>query len=92
MLRRISIKNYSQLEKSEKYTIDLSIDVREFTCPMPLLKTRLALHQLNKGQLLKVIATDSSTLVDMPAYCRQSGHTLVKSYERHGAYIHILKK
>jgi len=48
--------------------ISLSIDVRGLLCPIPVQKTDEALNQIEQGQVLEVIASDPTTLVDIPAW------------------------
>ena len=47
---------------------DVLLDVREDKCPMPLLKTKLALAKMDSQQILCVIATDPGSLKDIPYY------------------------
>lgn len=61
---------------------DAELDVREFLCPMPLLKMRQALRNLAQGEYLLVKATDSGALRDIPAYLRQSSHRLVRHQQK----------
>ncbi len=50
------------------------LDVTGELCPMPVVKTRLALDKLAQGQIIKVIATDVASCDDMPAFAREQGH------------------
>lgn len=65
---------------------DRELDVRTLVCPLPLLKTRQALRQMRAGEVLRVIATDSGSRRDIPAWLRQSHHVLVHWDERRGEY------
>lgn len=47
------------------------VDGRGLACPMPLLKTKVALRGVQKGQALYVIATDPNSMADIAAFCRQ---------------------
>ncbi len=48
--------------------VALSIDVRGLLCPIPVQKTGEAIKQIERGQVLEVIASDPTTLVDIPAW------------------------
>jgi len=37
---------------------DVLLDARNLSCPLPFLKTKLALNSLQAGQILQVIVTD----------------------------------
>ncbi len=70
---------------------DVHLDVCGLSCPMPLLKAKLALNDMAAGELLSVVATDPGSERDFEVFARQSGHTLLSS-ERHGDEFHYLLK
>ena len=39
---------------------DREVDARGLNCPLPILRTKKALNDMKSGQVLKVVATDSS--------------------------------
>ena len=47
---------------------DVLLDVREDRCPMPLLKTKMALAKMNSQDVLCVLASDPGSLKDIPYY------------------------
>ena len=48
------------------------VDGRGLACPMPLLKTKVALRYVATGESLYVVATDANSQADIAAFCRQS--------------------
>ena len=48
------------------------VDGRGLACPMPLLKTKVALREVAAGESLYVVATDPNSQADITAFCRQS--------------------
>ena len=40
---------------------DIELDLSGLSCPMPLLKAKLALNAMEKEQILKIKATDSDS-------------------------------
>ena len=44
------------------------IDTRGLTCPLPILKAKKALADMQSGQTLRVVATDPSSTRDFQAY------------------------
>jgi tRNA 2-thiouridine synthesizing protein A len=50
------------------------LNLRRLLCPMPVIKTQSYVKKLKAGDLLRVIATDSGSLQDIPAWCRMYGH------------------
>lgn len=53
-------------------TIKKIVDGRGLACPMPLLKTKVALRDIMLGESLYVLATDPNSQADIMAFCRQS--------------------
>jgi tRNA 2-thiouridine synthesizing protein A len=68
---------------------DTELDVTELLCPLPVLKARKRLQTLASGSILKVVATDPMSAVDMPHFCQEQGHDLL-SYERQDRH-HIFR-
>jgi TusA-related sulfurtransferase len=67
------------------------IDTRGLNCPLPILKAKKALAELESGQLLKVVATDPGSLRDFQAFTRQTGHELVEQQTLNSEFIHLLR-
>ncbi|HEX7888270.1 MAG TPA: sulfurtransferase TusA family protein [Ramlibacter sp.] len=72
--------------------IDKEIDTRGLNCPLPILKAKKALTDMQSGQLLKVVSTDSGSLRDFQAFCKQTGNELVEQQTVGEDYIHVLKR
>lgn len=51
------------------------VDGRGLACPMPLLKTKVALRHVATGESLYVVATDPNSQADITAFCEQSQKT-----------------
>ncbi|OXT02655.1 response regulator SirA [Notoacmeibacter marinus] len=54
-------------------------DLRGLSCPMPVLKTRRRLRDMRPGQQLAVLTSDPLAVIDIPAFCQEDGHVLLKS-------------
>ncbi len=68
------------------------IDTRGLNCPLPILKAKKALTELQAGQLLKVVATDAGSLRDFQAFARQTGNELVEQRTVGEEFIHVLRR
>jgi tRNA 2-thiouridine synthesizing protein A len=68
------------------------LDVRGLNCPMPLLKAKKALNDLQPGSLLRVLATDPGSVRDFEVFSRQSGHALLESRQEDGTFVYLLRK
>jgi TusA-related sulfurtransferase len=72
--------------------IHKEIDTRGLNCPLPILKAKKALAELDSGQLLKVEATDTGSLRDFQAFAKQTGNELVEQQTVGAEFIHILRR
>ena len=55
------------------------LDATGLLCPLPVLKIRKRLKSLATEQIVKVIADDPAAIVDVPHFCREQGHKLLKN-------------
>ena len=53
---------------------DQLLDVVGLFCPLPIIRTAAAMRCLQPGRVLEVLADDPVALVDMPNWCKSSGH------------------
>ncbi|MDC1312010.1 sulfurtransferase TusA family protein [Burkholderiales bacterium] len=72
--------------------IDLSLDVKGLNCPLPILKTKKALQQVNVGNILEVLTTDPGSVPDFNAFCRQTGHELIDTIEQKTSFRFLIRK
>lgn len=68
------------------------IDTRGLNCPLPILKAKKALADMDSGQVLKVVATDPGSMRDFQAFSRQTGHELVEQQTEGDEFIHFLRR
>jgi len=68
------------------------LDTRGLNCPLPILKAKKALAEMESGQLLKVVATDPGSTRDFQAFARQTGNELVEQHAEADEFIHVLKR
>jgi tRNA 2-thiouridine synthesizing protein A len=58
--------------------IAVQVDARGLSCPMPIVKTAMAVKAVPSGALIEVLATDPGSQRDFVAWCRSTGHELVE--------------
>ncbi len=68
------------------------LDAKGLQCPMPLLKAKKALNEMNPEELLRVLATDPGSMRDFEVFSKQSGHALLESRKEGDTYIYLLRK
>jgi tRNA 2-thiouridine synthesizing protein A len=65
------------------------LDLRGLRCPQPVLRAKKALRNIAVGGTLVLECTDPLTVIDVPVFANQTGHTLV-SQESKGE-LHVFK-
>jgi TusA-related sulfurtransferase len=73
-------------------TVTETLDVKGLACPMPVVKTRLAIDKLAPGDVLQVLATDRGSLNDIPAWAEATGHKLLSVEERDTEIVFLVEK
>ena len=72
--------------------VQREIDTRGLNCPLPILKAKKALAEMVSGDLLRVVATDPSSMRDFQAFARQTGNELVHQETAGSEFIHVLRR
>jgi TusA-related sulfurtransferase len=72
--------------------IHKEIDTRGLNCPLPILKAKKSLNEMESGQLLKVVSTDPGSVRDFQAFARQTGNELVEQQTVGDDFIHVLRR
>jgi len=55
---------------------ETTLDLRGLRCPQPVLRAKKALRNVPIGGTLVLECTDPLTVIDVPHFCNQTGHTL----------------
>jgi len=71
---------------------DKEIDAKNLNCPLPILRCKKGLSEINANQILKIMATDSGSVKDFQAFCNQTGHELLQQDNANGVLTFYIKK
>lgn len=71
---------------------EITLDLSGLLCPLPVLRARKHLETMVPGEVLKVIATDPMSAIDMPHFCSQQGHTLLDQSTEAGTLIFRIRR
>ena len=71
---------------------DQSLDCIGLYCPMPIVKTAEIFKQLKQGEVLEVLSDDIGIKLDMPAWCKSTGHEFLGVEENDGEIRVYVKK
>lgn len=79
-------------EPNPSAEIDQVLDASDLHCPMPLLKTKLALNGLPRGARLLVVATDAGSARDIPAFLKHTAHKLISTEELDETFRFLIER
>ena len=71
---------------------DKEIDARNLKCPLPILRCKKGLAEIEPTETLKIVATDPSAVKDFQAFCKQTGHELLQLDEEDNLFTFYIKK
>ena len=71
---------------------DKELDAKNLNCPLPILRCKKGLSEIEAGQTLKVVATDAGSVKDFQAFCKQTGHELLQMDEANNLFTFYIKK
>jgi tRNA 2-thiouridine synthesizing protein A len=73
-------------------TFTLEIDAVGLNCPMPLLKLKKALNQLNSADVVKILVSDPAAHLDFGVYCQQATHEILAVVKNENVQTFYIKK
>jgi TusA-related sulfurtransferase len=78
---------------SAEFDITETLDVKGASCPMPVVKTKSAIDDLDSGAILEVLATDPGSVSDIDGWASgTNGVELVDQEEGNDVYKHYVRK
>ena len=69
-----------------------TLDARGLNCPLPILRTKKAIAQIETGQVLEMTATDPGSLKDIESFCAQTGNELLASSQQGSDFVFQIRK
>lgn len=68
------------------------LDCEKLSCPLPVVKTKQTLEQMESGEVLEVRCTDKGSVADLQSWAKRAGHHYIGLIEEEGVYRHFLRK
>ncbi|MBQ8666778.1 MAG: sulfurtransferase TusA family protein [Lachnospiraceae bacterium] len=60
------------------FEVDDKVDVTDVVCPVTFVKTKVALEELDEGQILQVHLNDGEPVLNVPRSVKDEGHTVIR--------------
>lgn len=89
---------YRYLKETNKQGVNgmiqanMQLDAKGLACPMPIVKTKKAITDLEEGQVLEVQATDKGSKADLAAWASSVGHQYLGTVEEGDVLYHYIRK
>ncbi len=77
---------------SETVEFHKDLDARGLNCPLPILKAKKALADMETGQVLKIVATDTGSVRDFQAFAKQTGNALLAHTHINGEFTFLMRR
>lgn len=75
------------------YEIDDTVDITDVVCPVTFVKAKVALEELDDGQILAIRMNDGEPVQNVPRSIKEEGHQILKlNANDDGTYTLIVKK
>ena len=68
------------------------LDAKGLSCPMPIVKTKKEIENIQPGQVIEVQATDKGSKADIQAWAESAGHHYLGTLEEGEVLKHYLRK
>jgi tRNA 2-thiouridine synthesizing protein A len=68
------------------------LDAKGLACPMPIVKTKKTMGEMESGQVLEVHTTDKGAKNDLTAWAKSGGHELLQHEDENGVLKFWIKK
>ena len=75
------------------FQIDDTVDITDVVCPVTFVKAKVALEELDDGQILAIRMNDGEPVQNVPRSIKEEGHQILKlNANEDGSYTLIVKK
>ena len=78
---------------SEEIKVDDTVDVTDVKCPTTFVKAKVAIEELDEGQILAIRLNDGEPVQNVPRSLKEEGHKILKLNDNQdGTFTLFVKK
>ncbi len=75
------------------FDINETLDITDVVCPVTFVKVKVALEELDEGQILSIRLTDGEPVQNVPRSVKEEGHQILRLTDNEdGTYNLIVRK
>jgi len=71
---------------------DKELDTKGLNCPLPLLRLKKMMPELELGEVVRVLATDPAAHLDFGVFTERAGHEIINTCQEEGVYVFYIRK
>ena len=76
-----------------EFNIDETVDITDVVCPTTFVKAKVALEELDDGQILSIKMNDGEPVQNVPRSIKEEGHQILRLFNNEdGTYELIVRK
>lgn len=72
--------------------VDEEVDITDVVCPVTFVKAKVALEELEEGQILSIHLRDGEPVQNVPRSIKEEGHQILKLIDDEDGTYHLLVK
>ncbi len=80
------------MSEAGSFVVQREVDAIGMNCPLPILRPKKTLAEMQTGEVLKLKATDSGATHDIPAFCKQTGNELIATDNEGDTMVFYVKR
>lgn len=78
---------------AEEIKVDDTVDITDVVCPVTFVKAKVALEEMEDGQVLSIHMNDGEPVQNVPRSIKDEGHQILKLLDNQdGTYNLIVRK
>lgn len=75
------------------FHVDDQVDITDVVCPITFVKAKVALEELEEGQILSIRMNDGEPVQNVPRSIKEEGHQVLKlTSNEDGTYALLVRK
>ena len=77
----------------QEIAVDDTVDITDVVCPVTFVKAKVALEELDDGQILGIKMNDGEPVQNVPRSIKEEGHKILKLFDNEdGTYTLFVRK
>ena len=70
----------------------IELDATGLLCPLPVLKLQKMIKNIKEKERIKLITDDPAAVIDVPHFCKEQGHHLIKISDQKGCDLFVIER